>query len=44
MVQALLGLRSPPRPADTADALALALCHLAAAPLRSRLRAVGATP
>ena len=39
MVQALLGLAAPPRPADAADALALALCHLAMAPLRSRLAA-----
>ena len=37
MVQALLGLREPPRPADAADALALALTHLAMAPLRSRI-------
>ncbi len=27
MVQALLGLDSPPQPADAADALAVALCH-----------------
>ena len=40
MVQALLGLAEPPRPADAADAAALALCHLAAAPLRARLGAV----
>jgi crossover junction endodeoxyribonuclease RuvC len=39
MVQALLGLAEPPRPADAADAAALALCHLAAAPLRARLGA-----
>ncbi len=39
MVQALLGLSGPPRPADAADALALALCHLAMAPLRARVRA-----
>ena len=39
MVQALLGLAEPPRPADAADAAALALCHLAAAPLRGRLGA-----
>lgn len=39
MVQALLGLTEPPRPADAADALALALCHLAMAPLRARLAA-----
>jgi crossover junction endodeoxyribonuclease RuvC len=29
MVQLLLGLAEPPRPADAADAAALALCHLA---------------
>lgn len=40
MVQSLLGLAAPPRPADAADALALALCHLAAAPLQARIRAV----
>jgi len=28
MVRALLGLEAVPRPADTADALALAICHL----------------
>ena len=37
MVQALLGLGELPRPADAADALALALCHIATAPLRARL-------
>lgn len=40
MVQAMLGLAAPPRPADAADALALALCHHAAAPLAGRVRAV----
>jgi crossover junction endodeoxyribonuclease RuvC len=35
MVQALLGLPELPRPPDAADALALALCHLAMAPLRA---------
>ncbi len=40
MVASLLGLAEPPRPADAADALALALCHLARAPLQARLRAV----
>ena len=40
MVQTLLGLAELPSPPDAADALALALCHLAMAPLRSR---VGAT-
>ena len=29
MVQILLGLSAPPKPADAADAAALALCHLA---------------
>lgn len=35
MVAALLGLAAAPKPADAADALALALCHHAAAPLRA---------
>ncbi len=34
MVAALLGLARVPRPADAADAAALALCHLAHSPLR----------
>ena len=37
MVQTLLGLEAPPRPADAADAAALALCHLAHAPFRARV-------
>lgn len=37
MVQRLLGLARPPRPADAADAAALALCHLAYAPARARI-------
>ena len=37
MVASLLGLPEPPRPADAADALALALCHLAVAPLAARV-------
>ncbi len=37
MVQTLLGLAELPSPPDAADALALALCHLAMAPLRSRV-------
>jgi crossover junction endodeoxyribonuclease RuvC len=37
MVASLLGLAEPPRPADAADALALALCHLAMAPLAGRI-------
>lgn len=43
MVQALLDLPAPPRPADAADACALALCHLSHAGLRRRLAVVGAT-
>jgi len=39
MVQSLLGLAEIPRPPDAADALALALCHLAMAPLKARLKA-----
>ena len=39
MVQTLLGLPEPPRPPDVADALALALCHLAVAPLHHRVKA-----
>jgi crossover junction endodeoxyribonuclease RuvC len=35
MVQTLLGLAAPPRPADAADAAAIALCHVAFAPLRA---------
>jgi crossover junction endodeoxyribonuclease RuvC len=37
MVQARLGLSTPPKPADAADAAALALTYLAAAPMRRRL-------
>jgi crossover junction endodeoxyribonuclease RuvC len=37
MVQRLLGLAAPPKPADAADAAALALCHLAHAPMRARV-------
>lgn len=33
MVARLLKLADPPKPADAADALAIALCHLRAAPL-----------
>lgn len=35
MVQARLKLTAPPKPADAADAAALALCHLAFAPMRA---------
>ncbi len=37
MVARLLRLDSPPRPADAADALALAICHLWRAPAQARL-------
>jgi crossover junction endodeoxyribonuclease RuvC len=38
MVARLCGLPAPPSPADAADALALAVCHLWIAPLRARTR------
>jgi crossover junction endodeoxyribonuclease RuvC len=40
MVQAILGLDALPEPPDAADALALALTHLARAPLAARIGAV----
>jgi crossover junction endodeoxyribonuclease RuvC len=43
MVQARLKLSRPPRPADAADAAALALCHLATAPLGRRVAAATGT-
>ena len=42
MVQVLLGLEAPPRPADRADALALAVCHLTGSGLRDALAEAGA--
>lgn len=39
MVKMRLGLSSLPKPADAADAAALALCHLAIAPMRARVAA-----
>lgn len=36
MVARLLRLESPPSPADAADALAVALCHLRSSPLAAR--------
>ncbi|GAC1445017.1 MAG: crossover junction endodeoxyribonuclease RuvC [Mycobacteriales bacterium] len=39
MVARLLRLTAPPKPADAADALALAICHLWRAPAQSRLAA-----
>lgn len=41
MVQSLLGLAETPRPPDAADALALALCHLAMARFRGAAAAAG---
>jgi crossover junction endodeoxyribonuclease RuvC len=41
MVARLLTLTEPPRPADAADALALAVCHLGSAGLRAALAADG---
>jgi len=37
MVRRLLGLSAVPKPADAADAAAIALCHLAHAPVRARI-------
>ncbi len=42
MVARLLRLPGPPRPADAADALALAICHLWRAPAQARLAAAAA--
>ncbi|MFZ6002791.1 MAG: crossover junction endodeoxyribonuclease RuvC [Actinomycetota bacterium] len=39
MVQTLLAIDHPLRPVDAADAVALALCHLAHAPMRGRVEA-----
>ncbi|MFF5706685.1 crossover junction endodeoxyribonuclease RuvC [Streptomyces sp. NPDC012794] len=38
MVTRLLRLTEPPRPADAADALALAICHIWRAPAQNRLQ------
>jgi crossover junction endodeoxyribonuclease RuvC len=42
MVRALLGMSQTPEPADAADALAIALCHIHAAQARARFAAHGA--
>ncbi|MDP1821037.1 MAG: crossover junction endodeoxyribonuclease RuvC [Acidimicrobiales bacterium] len=39
MVQTLLGIAQPLRPVDAADAVAIALCHLAHAPMLGRVAA-----
>ena len=38
MITRILGLTEPPRPADAADALALAVCHCWRAPMNARLK------
>ena len=43
MVSRLLALTDPPRPADAADALALAICHLWRGGMQDRLAAAPAT-
>ncbi|MFC5994160.1 crossover junction endodeoxyribonuclease RuvC [Pseudonocardia hispaniensis] len=42
MVTRLLGLTEPPRPADAADALALAVCHCWRGPMHERMAAAQA--
>lgn len=42
MVQRLLGLQSPPKPADAADALAIAICHAWRGTANARLAAAAA--
>jgi crossover junction endodeoxyribonuclease RuvC len=44
MVTRLLKLARPPRPADAADALGLAVCHLGSAGLRTAVAAEGPAP
>jgi crossover junction endodeoxyribonuclease RuvC len=44
MVRALLGMSETPEPADAADALAVALCHVQAEEFRARLGAPTARP
>jgi crossover junction endodeoxyribonuclease RuvC len=42
MVTRLLRLDAPPKPADAADALALAICHIWRAPAQNRLQRAAA--
>jgi crossover junction endodeoxyribonuclease RuvC len=42
MVTRLLALPAPPKPADAADALALAICHVWRGGTRARLAAAAA--
>jgi crossover junction endodeoxyribonuclease RuvC len=44
MVQSLLALAQPPRPDHASDALAVAVCHLNAAPLAGALARANAAP
>jgi crossover junction endodeoxyribonuclease RuvC len=44
MVRALLGMSETPEPADAADALAVALCHVQAEKFRTRLSAGNTLP
>jgi crossover junction endodeoxyribonuclease RuvC len=44
MVMRLLRLPARPSPPDAADALALAICHLSAGPLRAAVGSTGAAP
>lgn len=42
MITRILGLSAPPKPADAADALAIAVCHCWRAPLLARTQAAAA--
>jgi crossover junction endodeoxyribonuclease RuvC len=44
MVASLLGMPEPPRPPDVADALALAVCHLASEPMRRAVAVAEGSP
>ena len=44
MVTRLLGLEAAPKPADAADALALAICHLWRSPMQAKVAAALARP
>lgn len=41
MVVRLLGLKEPPEPVDSSDALAVAICHLHASTLEAKLKSSG---
>ncbi|MFA5785564.1 MAG: crossover junction endodeoxyribonuclease RuvC [Actinomycetota bacterium] len=44
MVKAILGLDAAPKPADTADALAVAICHLQRSGIAKRIQSAQARP